>query len=312
MMKNNLLQKNIPNWSFWLLIVLSVVLVVCVDSWEVHFLSKVYSFTKEASKEINGNAMALLLAVAGWLVALWLQNINIKKQLKTEIKYDIYKQFVNLHKENQDALASLMAKTSTPWILMESSMISFDLKLEKEYKGQWIPYSEMECVGEGMKKWTTFTNELSTSYFDFTDKYLAILYLFGDWMAPIKNLYEAKEIFVAEIENTRVRIYNNINALQMHSVNNGYDWRGWNRETVDEITKNINNDLYNISCYLGDFMVLIHNELLSEYFKYSRPTRKTLDAKYKVLTKKGIIENLETDRKVIEKYQKILTENEKK
>lgn len=304
-MKNIFLQKNIPNWGFWLLVVLLAFLIVCIDSLEVHFLSKTLS-------EISGNVMALLLAVAGWLFALLLQNINIKKQLKTEIKYDIYKQFVNLHKENQDALASLMAKTSTPWLQMESSMGPFDLKLTKEYKCERIPYGEMECVLDGMKKWTSFVNELSTSYFDFNDKYLAILYLFDDWMAPIKNLYEAKECFVVEIENTKARIYKNINALQMHSVNNEYDWRKWDKEKVEVITKNIGYDAHDISCYLHDFMVLTHNELLSEYFEYSRPTRKTLDTKYKVLTKEGIVENLETDKKVIEKYQQIITENEKK
>ncbi|MFA5997548.1 MAG: hypothetical protein WC791_03620 [Candidatus Paceibacterota bacterium] len=310
-METNLSQKNIPNWGFWLLIVLSVALIVCVDSLEVHFLNKIYLLVKETVKGVNGNLMAIILAVAGWLVALWMQGKNIKQQLITEIKYDIYKQFVVLHKENQDALASFMAKTSTPFILMESSMISFDLKLKKEYKGEWIPYGEMECVFEGTKKWTSFVNELNSSYFDFNDKYIAILYLFDDWMAPIKNLYAVKESLVAEIDNTKARIFKNISMLQMYSVNNEYDWRKWNRDDVDKITKDIHEDAWSISCYLHDFMVLAHNELLSEYFEYSRPTRKTLDAKYLVLTKKGIVVNMETDKKVIEKYKQSIIDNEK-
>ena len=96
--------------------------------------------------------MAIILAIAGWLIALWLQNKNTKQQLKTEIKYDIYKQFVVLHKENQDVLANLMANTNPPFIFMESSMIPFELKLKKEYKGEWIQSGEMECVFEGEKK----------------------------------------------------------------------------------------------------------------------------------------------------------------
>jgi hypothetical protein len=42
-------------------------------------------------------------------------------------------------------------------------------------------------------------------------------------------------------------------------------------------------------------MVLVHNELLSSYFKHERPTRKTLDVQYKVLTKEGIVENVDWD-----------------
>ncbi|MDF1496906.1 MAG: hypothetical protein P1P90_02500 [Patescibacteria group bacterium] len=45
-----------------------------------------------------------------------------------------------------------------------------------------------------------------------------------------------------------------------------------------------------------DLMVLIHNELLSSYFGHKRPTRRTLDPEYKVLTKKGIIVNLDKDK----------------
>lgn len=255
--------------------------------------------------------MAIILAIAGWLIALWLQNKNTKQQLKTEIKYDIYKQFVVLHKENQDVLANLMANTNPPFIFMESSMIPFELKLKKEYKGEWIQSGEMECVFEGEKKWSSFINDLNKSYFDFSDKNIAISYLLEDWMAPIKKLYLAKEKLVTETEKIKKQIFKNISALQMYSTDNGYDWRKWDRIKIEEITKNINNDAFNMSCYLHDLMVLVHNELLFKYFKYSRPVRKTLDEKYKVLTKNGFVVRLETDKERIDEYNKIIEKNAK-
>ncbi|HYC34124.1 MAG TPA: hypothetical protein VEC13_00145, partial [Candidatus Paceibacterota bacterium] len=63
----------------------------------------------------------------------------------------------------------------------------------------------------------------------------------------------------------------------------------------------INEDALAMSSYLHDFMVLIHNELLSSYFKHSRSVRMTLDPNYKVLTKDGIIERL--DHKMISQME---------
>ncbi|HDY73024.1 MAG TPA: hypothetical protein ENH86_00420 [Candidatus Jorgensenbacteria bacterium] len=42
---------------------------------------------------------------------------------------------------------------------------------------------------------------------------------------------------------------------------------------------------------------LVTNELLSKYFTYQKPIRKTLDPKYKVLTKDGLVIRLQKDHK---------------
>jgi len=47
---------------------------------------------------------------------------------------------------------------------------------------------------------------------------------------------------------------------------------------------------------------------LSKYFNYRRPTRKTFDEKYRVLTKSGMVINLETDHQKINAYKKMLRE----
>lgn len=308
---NKWLTKKIgeTQWVSCLFIVSLFLWVGYLDFLSTSFIKSILSYF--VSLNLSPNLVAIISAIIGWLVALWMQNKNIKQQLKTEIKYDIYKQFVILHKENQDTLANLMAKINPPFILMESSMIPFELKLKKEHRGEWIPHNEIECVFDGEKKWSLFINELNKSYFDFSDKNIAISYLLEDWMAPIKNLYSAKEKLVAETEKIKKQILKNISALQMYSTDNGYDWRKWDRIKIEEITKNINNDTYNIICYLHDFMVLVHNELLSKYFRYSRPIRKTLDTKYKVLTKEGFVVRLETDKERIDEYNKVIKENAK-
>ncbi|MFZ2205205.1 MAG: hypothetical protein WAV23_01290 [Minisyncoccia bacterium] len=313
-MKTNLfkkikeINKILPDYYFWIFVVSSITIILYLDHISNNFLGRFFNLFED----MDNNLIVIILALVGWIISLFLQNINIKQQLKTEIKYDVYKQLVILHKETQDSLALFMAKARPPFILMESSMISFNLNLKKEYKGEWIPYTESDCILEGGAKWNSFISEMNNTYFNFGDKYVSMLYILSDWMAPIKNLNEVKDTLTKEINVIKNNISKNINILQMYSSKNDHDWRKWNKEEVEKITNDISNDAQSIGSYIGDFMVLIHNELLSEYFKYKRPIRKTFDEKYKVLTKKGIVINLETDKKKIKEFNKIISEiNEK-
>lgn len=260
----------------------------------------------EILKTINSNLIAIILAILGWVIALWLQNKNIKLQLKTQIKYDVYKQLVVSHKEIQDTLSALGAKARPPFILMDTCMIPFNVKLKKEYKDQWIEYSETECLLEGNKKWRDFIADINKSYFDFSDKYVSLLYLLEDWMGSIEELNSVKGILVKEIKNNQDQIFKDIGILQNQTTE--FDWRKWNKEKLNKVSENIIDSASIISTYVSDFMVLSHNKLVSSYFNYTRPTRKTFDKKYKVLTKDGIVTNLETDPKKIAEFNKIISE----
>jgi hypothetical protein len=245
--------------------------------------------------------ITIAVSVAGWVIALLLQGRNIKHQHKVQVRYDIYKQFVQLHENIQNALSELGAGASTPFTLMESSMIPFNLNLKKEYKGIWLPYSEQECVFEGEKKWTNYVQEIGNSYLDLSGKYVSFLYIFEEWAAALNGLIPIKYILLKEIDRLQKIINEQTNVLRMYPVNNGHDWRKWDREEIENIVDNIKNSTYEIGSYLGDFMILVHNKLLAKYFKHKRLTRKTLDAKYKVLTIAGIIENV--DKKKVRQMQ---------
>jgi len=300
--KNKVINADLPNYYFGIFVSFSIALIFYLDAISTNFLLRFFLFIKNADPSL----IAIMIAVVGWIIAIILQNFNIKQTLKTEIKYDIYKQLVILHKETQDLLANLIGKSSPPFILMESSMISFNLGLKKEFKGEWIPYTEMDCILEGKKKWDSFLSELMNTKFAFVDKYIGILYVFSDWMAPIKNLSKLKDTLVKEIDIKRSSIDKNLNSLQ--SLTAEYDWRKWDQVKIKEILGNIQNNTQDIVMYLSDFMVLVHNELLSKYFNYRRPTRKTFDEKYRVLTKSGMVINLETDHQKINAYKKMLRE----
>jgi len=235
----------------------------------------------------------IAIAVLGWLVALWQQGRNIKQQHKVEVKYEIYRQFVQLRKEVQDAIIKLGTHSSPPFALMDSCMVPFQVGLKKEYKGTWLPYNEQECLFEGEKKWTEFAQGLYNFYSDFSEKFLKIMSVTEDWEAALEPILPSKKVLYEEVENLKKNIYENLQILQMFGAKNGHDWRKWSHRDIEKATQNVKEDAMSIGSYLHDFMVLIHNELLSSYFGHKRQTRKTLDPQYKVLTKNGIVENVD-------------------
>ncbi len=239
-------------------------------------------------------AVTILLAVVGWLFALWLQRNNAKHEHKIQIRYDIYKQLLKSSQETQGKLGELGA-ISPPLIFMESSMDPFNLKLKKEHKGEWVPYNEHECISAGGKKWSDFIREAINKYFAFVNQNHEMLIAFEGWEAALEPLMPAQKVFSKEVNKLNRKIHRNISKLQMYSSEHGYDWRKWNKEEIESITNCIRDDSITITTYVSDLMTLVHNELLSNYFNYQKPIRKTLDPKYKVLTHEGLILRLEDD-----------------
>ncbi len=238
--------------------------------------------------------VAILLAVIGWLVALWLQRNNAKHEHKIQVRYDIYKQLLKSSQETQGKLGKLGA-ISPPLILMDSSMIPFNLGLEKEYKGERIPYNEHECILEGGQKWLDFIRDAFDKYFAFVDQNHEMLVAFDGWEAALKSLMPAQKVFSKEVDKLRRKIYEDISKLQMYSTEHGYDWRKWDKEEIESVANRVMDNSMTITTYVSDLMTLVHNELLSNYFNYQKPIRKTLDPKYKVLTSEGLVLRLEDD-----------------
>ena len=236
----------------------------------------------------------IFIAILGWIFALWLQRSNAKYEHQIQVKYDIYKELLKSGQETQNKLHKLSA-VSSPFILMKSSMISFELNLTKEYKGLFIPVTEQECLFEGEQKWSKFVQSIFSDYFAFTNQYIEMLYIFGGWSAAIEPLIKTQTAFAKEMDILRERVKLATDNLQFYSSKHGHDWRTWNRDELESYISQIRDDSYTMGTYLGDFMSLIHNELLSKYFDYQKPVRKTLDPKYKVFTENGLVERVDTE-----------------
>lgn len=250
----------------------------------------------------------IFIAAVGWIVALVLQRSNAKHEHRIQVRYEIYKELLKSTKETQNKLVQL-ATVSSPFILMDSCMIGFELGLTKDYKGSFIPITEQECLFEGEKKWTKFTQDIYANYFAFINQYNEMLYLFGGWAAAIEPLIKTQTVFTREINILTERVKLAADNLASFTSKHGHDWRKWNKAIAESYVSQIRDDSQTMGSYLHDFAALIHNELLSKYFSYQKPIRKTLDPKYKVLTESGLVERVDTEKlKDMALYKKELIE----
>lgn len=248
-------------------------------------------------EKININLWTLIatiiLAIIGWLFSLWLQRKNLKDQHKTQIRYDIYNQLIQAKKELQEPLNDLGASVVTPFILMDSSMIPFTLKLKKQYKDSWCEYTESECLLDGEQKWNKYVSDIKDSASRFINKYIIFISIFEDWEAALSQLINTKNILAYEIQKLKKSIDGQADYFQTISSDQGHDWRNWNRKDLDARANDIRDSVLTIGSYINDFMVLAHNELMAKYFNHQRSKRITLDPKYKVLVKDKLIENVD-------------------
>jgi len=227
----------------------------------------------------NWAIISILIVVIGWVITLFLQSKNIKDQLKAQIKYYIYRQITQIHHEIQGSLSKLNTASIFPFILMDSTFIGVKIKLR----------TEQEALQEGWNIWNKHVKKALNDYFEFMNNYPKFLYFIEDWRGPLKKLKSAHKLLYKEIEKKYKKINKIITDWQTISTKEGHDWRKWDRKAIKEIGKELSESVLNIECYLNDFIVLVHNELMFKYFKYKIETRKPQDKAYKVLTIKGFV-----------------------
>lgn len=238
--------------------------------------------------------VTIVIAILGWIIALILQGWNARQEHRIKVRYDIYNQLVSQYKLVQESVIELSSSATSPLILMSTSLIPFQLGLKREYeKGVWFLYSEMECLNEGEQQWTVFVSSLMDKYFDYVKRYLGYVSILENWSAALVPLLPTQNILQKEMSILNEQIINDLKTLQGYSLAHGHDWRSWKEVDIKLILEHINTNASTAGMYLSDFRTLVHNQLLSDYFGYTKPIRKTLDEKFMVLTKNGLEVRLE-------------------
>ncbi len=237
----------------------------------------------------------IFIAIVGWIIALLIQRSNAKHEHRIQVQYDIYKELLKAAKDTQDRLNTLGA-TAAPLILMDSCMIAYELKIPKKHGDIFVPTSEIECLLDGERKWSEFTKKVFSDYFAFTNQYIGMSYIFSGWISAISPLIKAQETLAKETDILREKVYAASQELQSCTHVHGHDWRKWDRAEIEKLITEIRDASQTIGIYIHDFMVLAHNELLSKYFDYKKPIRRTLGPEYKVLTSEGLVVSLDKEK----------------
>lgn len=195
----------------------------------------------------------LLLAVIGWLVALFLQNKNIRDNSKAQIKYDIYKNLVVESKNIQDSLIKISVK------------------------GQFSPLDMMRATfiftknsNDGLEVWKKYIVELEQMFFTFLDQHYSFLCIFDYWNIPLDKIKNLKIKMGNELKIKEESINSKYFVLKMYSYNKGIDWQKWDnveiKNMLDEIQKNADEMLE----FISDFIYECQKELIGESFDYEK------------------------------------------
>lgn len=248
---------------------------------------------------LYGLMATVILAFIGWGISMFLQQRNVKLQMRAQIGYDIYSQLVTAHKELQDAIATFNASTSAPLILMEAELIPLQVREQMGELALSTAVTEEECLHKGRVKYSNWLyQDMFAKYSKYREKLSAFMYLTEDWEAPLASAQHAIQVLRTELTRLDATMTVHKEELQHYAMNHGDDWREWDSEDVRRHGRAISDDVMLVSMYISDLMVIAHNELLASYYGHKRSVRKTLDDRFQVLTKEGLVTRIEDDPEI--------------
>ncbi len=220
------------------------------------------------------------LTVIGWFAAFWFglrqQRINTKDSVKLKVFEDIWRQRRAL--QNASSQLSVQIQTGPPFILMESTAILGDTTKDQQHiwQGQQDALKHLNAYLEG----------LQNASYAFSNQFLDFWRSLEMWLHVMPGLETAIRTFTSEYSITQEKI----SKLVTHLISlNRWRWRDWNRAGIKESCDATWEDINILAAYTEDLMGLVHNELVSPMFKYTKDKRMPLDPRYKILTKGGFV-----------------------
>jgi len=234
------------------------------------------------NSQIIFNFVNVILIIVGWLAVFWFSLKQQKEQLKNNTKLKVYEELYDFKKE-------LDEKSNDLGILLNPFSIPF---LDMEYVDRTIPPSQRNF--QALKFWNKYLRKLSERTSAFVGAYLKFWIHCEMWIGVIPKLKKAKkELFEIQLSQLTNKLYKHHQYLQNLQIQN-YWWEKWDREDIKRRTEKISEEFDQIAIgYVDDFMVEIHNILISSLIGYKKITRenfKNLPKNYKVLTQDGIKE----------------------
>jgi len=191
----------------------------------------------------------------------------------------VYEELYKLHRDLDKQILSLsLGKFSLPFLAM-----SFEIDLISS-----------EANLKALQHWEKYNSELNENISNFVSSYLKLWNRSDMWMGVMPQIKLAKEeLFEVQLKNLTDKLYEYQKFIRSHSMKEFY-WKKWDKTGIEDKAEEIRTLFDQIAVgYLDDFMVLIHNRLITPILKYKKEPRenfRNLDklGSYFILTENGL------------------------
>jgi len=232
----------------------------------------------------NNLPIIILLGVSvlGWFVVHQLGVYQQRQQLKNEARLRVYSELYSFKKkvDEDTTTLGLALKNSTVLLLM-----SFENKRDGDKSTNNL---------KALDLWRKHVSDLSEASSSFTNSYIDLWLHAEMWIGILPQLKVAhKELFENQLKQLQGRLHQYINYLQNQSIKEFY-WDKWDKDEITKRSEEIRDVFDEIaSGYIDDYMVLIHNRLVSPIFGYKKQPRENFAnmrkvKEYFILTEDGL------------------------
>jgi len=223
--------------------------------------------------------LAILIAIAGWLLQGYFERKSRAENIKNQIKYDIYSDIVNAYEDFVEKGTRLtdISRLSSLLISMDADLILGNVTKDPHY----ILTGNQAAI----KKWHEFIASSLEKRYAFLVSFQKFSHIFESWESVLASCKPAYEIATRKIGLLGEATYKYFTYLQSMD---SQKWTTWNRKELEEVSNALHEKILIEPMYIYDLMVIIHNELVSEFFGHQRPARVPGDPNIEVLTKEGL------------------------
>lgn len=225
------------------------------------------------------NLMNACITVIGWFIVAYLGIHLQNRLLKDNERMKVFEEIWRSRKAMSDSSAGLTSLIqSKPFIVMKPisppAALAGDLERQaREQQRSW-------------DYWQKYMKDLFDRKLAFEDAVLDFLRMLEMRSYAFPQLNTAIKTLLSEYRGVTSGMNEYYSFLQRLSV---YQWETWDQADIERQSNTIWEKVLDFGSYASvDMMNLVHNHLVSGYFKHKKSLRKPTDPTCKVLTEGGL------------------------
>jgi len=227
----------------------------------------------------HGNAILVFVTLVGWIIILKLDQENLRYEKKLALDFKLYDEF--------------MSKAA----VLSEKQSALNIKLG------YFPFYQVQNVLKGetqaMKEFHEYMGALLKQRSEFIKASLDYLHLFEVWSHLGAKLEKPHQVIFDEFKGLAELLDGHYKKLQAIYIDKSIPY---NKEELEKHTFAIADKIIEFYVHVEDMNKLLYSNLVGKVYRNEPKRRETLKPEYKILTMKGLEENLSRDPKEYQKY----------